>query len=64
MSVEKKTLFATLEENVSYMNFVLPIDKSFDLLQRDLIIGEKKCTFYFIDGFTKDETMQTSKAHG
>ena len=58
MSEEKKTIFATLEENVSYMNSILPIKESFDLLQRDIIIGEKKCTFYFIDGFTKDESMQ------
>jgi stage V sporulation protein AF len=58
MSEEKKTIFATLDENVSYMNSILPIKESFDLLQRDIIIGEKKCTFYFIDGFTKDESMQ------
>jgi len=58
MSEEKKTIFATLEENVSYMNSILPIKESFDLLQRDIIIGERKCTFYFIDGFTKDESMQ------
>ena len=45
MSEEKKTIFATLEENVSYMNSILPIKESFDLLQRDIIIGEKKCTF-------------------
>ena len=31
--------------------------KVFDLIQRDMIIGEKQSTFYFIDGFTKDETM-------
>ena len=48
----------SLEENVAYMNSILPVKESFDLIQRDIIIGEKKCTFYFIDGFTKDETMQ------
>ena len=55
---EKKTIFPTLEENMAYMNKVLPVKESFDLLQREMIIGEKKSTFYFIDGFTKDETMQ------
>ena len=55
---EKKTIFPTLEENMAYMNRVLPIKESFDLLQREMIIGEKRSTFYFIDGFTKDETMQ------
>lgn len=51
-------VFGTLQENVDYMNQILPVKESFDLLQRDIIIGEKKSTFYFIDGFTKDETMQ------
>lgn len=55
---EKKTIFPTLEENMAYMNQMLPVKESFDLLQREMIIGEKKSTFYFIDGFTKDETMQ------
>lgn len=54
----EKTIFKTLEENVSYMNYILPVKESFDIIQRDIIIGEKKSTFYFIDGFTKDETMQ------
>lgn len=51
-------VFDTLEENVNYINTVLPVKDSFDLIQRDIIIGERKCTFYFIDGFTKDDTMQ------
>lgn len=58
MSEGKKTIFQTLEENVTYMNHLLPVKESFDIIQRDIIIGEKKSTFYFIDGFTKDETMQ------
>lgn len=51
-------MFKTLEENIAYMNAILPVKESFDLIQRDIVIGEKKSTFYFIDGFTKDETMQ------
>ncbi len=58
MLKEKNTIFETLEENVSYMNSILPVKESFDLIQRDIIIGERKSTFYFIDGMTKDETMQ------
>lgn len=55
---EKQTIFDSIEENVSYMNSILPVKESFDLIQRDIIIGERKATFYFIDGMTKDETMQ------
>lgn len=54
----KRTVFSSLEENVSYMNSILPVKESFDIIQRDIIIGEKQSTFYFIDGFTKDEVMQ------
>ena len=55
---EKQTIFDSIEENVSYMNSILPVKESFDLIQRDIIIGERKATFYFVDGMTKDETMQ------
>lgn len=48
----------SLAENVEYMNGILPVDESFDLIRRDIVIGEKKSSFYFIDGFTKDDTMQ------
>ena len=49
---------ASREENVSYMNRILPVQQSFDLIQRDIYVGERPATFYFIDGFTKDDTMQ------
>ncbi len=55
---EKQEVFRTLKENISYMNQILPIGESFDLIQREIIIGERKSIFYFIDGFTKDEAMQ------
>ena len=45
------------EENVAYMNAILPVKESFDLIQRDIYVGERPATFYFIDGFTKDEVM-------
>ena len=48
---------ALREENVSYMNSILPVQESFDLIQRDIYVGERPATFYFIDGFTKDEVM-------
>lgn len=55
---EKETVFSSLEKNVIYMKSILPVKESFDLIQRDIVIGERNCTFYFIDGFTKDEVMQ------
>lgn len=57
--VEKisKKVTASFEENIAYMDKILPVKESFDIIRRDMIIGERKATFYFIDGFTKDETM-------
>ena len=55
---EYGNVFPTLEENVNYLHTILPVNESFDIIQRDIIIGERKASFYFIDGFTKDDTMQ------
>lgn len=52
-----KKVTASREENTSYMNQVLPVKESFDIIQRDIYIGGRAASFYFIDGFTKDETM-------
>lgn len=57
--VEKNTkkVSASYQENIEYMNQVLPVQESFDVIQRTIMVGGKEATFYFIDGFTKDETM-------
>ena len=52
-----KKITASREENTAYMNQVLPIKESFDIIRRDIMIGGRCATFYFIDGFTKDESM-------
>ena len=48
---------ASFEENTSYMDRVLPVKESFDIIRRDMNIGGRDAAFYFIDGFTKDEAM-------
>ena len=35
-------VFDSLKANVDYINAVLPIKESFDLIQRDIIIGERQ----------------------
>ena len=54
---DAKKVTASREENTAYMNQVLPVKDSFDIIQRDIYIGERAASFYFVDGFTKDETM-------
>ena len=61
--VEKNTkkLNSSFEENIRYMNEILPVKESFDIIRREIIIGGKASVFYYIDGFIKDEG-QTIKA--
>ena len=54
---EKKKVTASREESTEYLNKVLPVQDSFDIIQRDMMIGGRVASFYFIDGFTKDESM-------
>lgn len=54
---DKTKVFSKRDKNVDYMNQMLPVKDSFDIVQRDIQIGGKDATFYFIDGFTKDESM-------
>ena len=52
-----KKVTASREENTAYLNQILPVQQSFDIIQRDIMIGGRCSSFYFIDGFTKDESM-------
>lgn len=54
---DTRIVTASVKENVAYMNQILPMKDSFDLVQRDLVIGEREASFFFIDGFMKDEVM-------
>ncbi|MFR9271794.1 spore germination protein [Clostridium sp. AF15-17LB] len=54
---EKKKVTASREESTEYLNKVLPVQDSFDIIQRDMMIGGRVASFFFIDGFTKDESM-------
>ena len=55
--MEKQKISSLLAENRETMLQLLPIQESFDLLQRDIKIGGRDASFYFLDGMTKDEAM-------
>lgn len=57
IEMDQKKLSTSFEENISYIEQVLPVKTSFDILRRNMEIGGRKAIFYFIDGFTKDDTM-------
>nr|WP_276207686.1 spore germination protein [Paludifilum halophilum] len=47
----------SLEKNTEFLDRVLGVDKSFDVVGRRLTYGGKKFALYFVDGFAKDEIM-------
>lgn len=53
-----KILSKNIEENIRILKENLNIDSSFDLIKRDIYIGERKACIIFIDGFIKDEVME------
>jgi stage V sporulation protein AF len=50
-------------DNVALLDSVLRVKESFDVLRKDLKIGNGEITFFFIDGFTKDTVMQKLMMH-
>ena len=52
-----KKISASFEDNIRYMNEILPVNESFDIIRREMEIGGKASVFYYIDGFIKDEAM-------
>lgn len=55
--MEQQKVSLHIDENRRIMSAHLPLEESFDLIQRDLMIGECKSSYYFVDGFCKDEAM-------
>ncbi len=53
-----RPLSAKLAENIHTLKKLLPIDKSFDLVTRDLYLGETNAYFLCVNGFCKTEVLQ------
>ena len=46
------------EENKKFLDNLIHLDKSFDVMGKTLVIGGRKACYYLIDGFCKDEVME------
>ncbi|MFV0520552.1 MAG: spore germination protein [Lachnospirales bacterium] len=46
-----------LTEKVNLLKSKLPIDTSYDVLSREILIGETSAYFIFVDGFAKDDIL-------
>lgn len=54
----KTKLSTDINQNITLLKQFLPIEKSFDVIGRELIIGQgTKAYLVFIDGFAKDDIM-------
>ena len=54
----KQALSPALTENINYLKSVFPLTTSFDLITRDLYLGETKGFWMGINGFCKVEILQ------
>ncbi|NLZ82939.1 MAG: spore germination protein, partial [Clostridiales bacterium] len=53
-----KRLSPDINHNIKILKDALPIKRSFDVIGRDLIIGQSTNAYLvFIDGFAKDDIM-------
>ena len=51
-------LTSNFDKNINTLSKALRVGKSFDIIERSIIIGDKKATMYYIDGFVKDDVME------
>ena len=50
-------------ENIALLDSIIKPEESFDLIKRKLTVGKNELTFYYIDGFIKDQNMQKLMMH-
>ena len=56
-NMKEKEVGSSFHDNLAWMDQHLPVEASFDLIKREIEIGGRNASFYFIDGFMKDEAM-------
>lgn len=51
-------LYKDIDKNYDLITSKLKLKKSFDLLKREILIGERKSYFFFVDGLIDDDFME------
>ena len=51
-----------LKDNITYLHKKLNVETNFDVVYRVVHIGGREACLYFIDGFTKDESLLKNSA--
>lgn len=52
------TISKNIASNTRRLDAELMVEDNFDIINRKIVIGEKECCLYFIDGFAKDEILE------
>lgn len=58
MKFSEENIRTDIQDNITYFNNVINVNKNFDLVYRVVEFGGRKACFYFVDGFLKDEVLQ------
>ncbi|MBC8531256.1 spore germination protein [Gehongia tenuis] len=53
-----KSLTASFKDNIRMLDSRLRVEENFDIVGKDLVIGERRARMYLVDGFIKDEVME------
>ena len=53
----------SIDENIKIIDNALNVDRSFDIIKREMEISSKKIVMYYIDGFITSATMQKLIMH-
>lgn len=57
MEETKKLVSVNIDDNLSFLKDALGVEKSFDVIQLDVEYAKKDMSFFFIDGFVKDDIL-------
>jgi stage V sporulation protein AF len=56
-NLQKAKMYKEINKNKELIKKMLPIGKSFDVIGRDLVLGQLQAYLVFVDGFAKDDIM-------
>ena len=57
MSLIKHSVSKHIEDNLTYLNDAMAVDKSFDVIRLDVVYANRKMALFLIDGFVKDDIL-------
>ena len=56
--METLTIKGTFEKKVTLVRDTLRIDKNFDILEREILVGGRRAHLFFVDAFAKDDVLE------